>query len=473
MKLIATITIWLLALLLAGLLILRLVRGRPTLVRSAIGRRAVRITALVLVFTGTSGLVGGKAAGQEQAEEQPDAEHDNRIGRIGLDARGFDIQQILDQLPDHYANARMGRTFGQSLGQAMAVQDQGESALAIGFTLRQLEWAQANTPHFYRIMRAQIAASNWPVPEGEPRAATVDWPTLLAASQEANDPQLFHPAVHLLLWRQTQQLTIKPGDHEAAESLRFVMKNLRRQIAAHEAITGALAILEIAPMRVDQRAWMSKAGPRPGRDHDLLTQRMREVWNLARMKYSTGSVGIWESEGQVELFAALENQNTVLCVGQERSLFTTWAISHFGRLDLIETQNETTIIVSRWLGEIKLPANTTLRASDLPPLLSDEARAKVAEAIQAVLDRPQPVFDDDIVDPEEAAAQEAAVQLERHLPLVAPMLAEAIREQPEAYGTATLRTLLHQYQLPAEAADSARQLRGFERERLGPELDGF
>ena len=115
MKLLATITIWLLAVLLAGLLILRLVRGRPTLVRSAVGRRAIRIAAMVLVFTGTSGLVGG-ASGQEREQVagiDADGEPDNQDRRDLRREMDLELEIYLDALPAIYTDARLGRQFGQ------------------------------------------------------------------------------------------------------------------------------------------------------------------------------------------------------------------------------------------------------------------------------------------------------------------------------------------------------------------------
>lgn len=472
MKLAATLTIWLLAILLAGLLILRLIRGRPTLVHSAVGRRAIRIAALVLVFTGTSGLVGGKAAAQEDNGARPTdgvRTHDDLLFKENRQ----DLEQFLDSLPEQYAAAQMGQTIGQALGRAMVFQDQAGGAPAVGLYPGQLGFIIENAPHIYLVMRTQMPAIQWPIPEGTEVPAVLDWQALAAAAGEASQPELIHPAVQLMLWRQLQQMDLQPEDPEMRRALTNTMYKIRRQIGIYEAATRAIAETGLAPMRMDQRAWMSKAGPRPERHRLRVAENLEDIKVAAQEHYAVHNLGVWETEGLLELYERFSGQRVYIHSDKALDQLNVDRPTTFGRLDLIETRDGPSRITAQWLGEIKLPANALLRASDLPPLLSDEAKQKIAETIQAVLDRPERLFDDDIIDPEEAAAQEAAVQLERHLPLVAPMLADAIREHPEAYGTATLRTLLHQYQLPAGAVDSARQLREFGREGLGPELDEF
>lgn len=468
MKLFATLTIWVLAVLLAGLLILKLLRGRPVLVRSAVGRRAIRIAALVLVFTGTSGLVGGKAAGQG-AEQAPRAEGDKPAAEP--QPIPATMTELLDALLTVYTEASLGGTTGRHIAQLLAYHDGAITLDQLSADEKRITALQSSAPHLYRVIQTQTPRLDLPVPD-DAEPIDMDWATLRRATQEANAPSLLHPGVQALLWRQSQSM--KVDGEEDAKHLSWVLSELKAQTRVYHTLTRALAQARVAPMRQDQHAWASKAGPRPDRTIRIIEAQMPTIRQAVIELYPVTTAGLWDDEGVFLLASNDPHRPVIMSVVEHRdTVLFPQLETRFGRLDLLYTLEKGGRISTPWLGEIELPANATLRASDLPPLLSDASRAKIAETILAVLDRPEVQFDDDVVAPAETAAQAAAVQLERHLPLVAPMLAEAIREHPEAYGSATLRTLLNQYQLPVDVVDPVRRGAGLEREGFTPGREGF
>lgn len=462
MKLLATMTIWLVAALLAGLLILRLVRGRPTLVRSAVGRRALRVAAMVLVFTGTSGLVAGKAAGQDQPrarDAQPEAEDPVFEPMPAM------LEHYLLRLPEVYASAQVGGSIGHTLGVGLALQDGEITFEQARFSANALLGLQTQAPNLDRIMREQLSVFGWEVDEIQQPDKPIDWDTVWAALEESRKPELLHPAVHSLIWRQVQGMTPPADDEQAAFKLTMIMDELETQARVYDTVVAALAQSRVAPMQFNQRAWMSKAGPQPERYRQRVLHSIPAIRQAARSLYPQTDAGSWRSEGLLALRTDDQGDGITLIRRGERLPIGPAQPFRFGRLDLLQTGEQGAALYTEAYGKIDLPANITLRASDLPALLSDEAQEKIAKAVQAVLDRPDVPLDQEPATPEENAAQRATVELERHLPLAAPWIAQAIREHPEQPGSATLRTLLNQYQLHAGQVQAAPG-----RGRLG---DGF
>ena len=395
MKLLVSITLWTTALIFAAWVAYRLIRGKPMLLHGRVGRRAIRIAAVVLVGLG---LHRTHATAQPETSGQPD--HPEVAGQPS------EMQEVPEALLALAEDVRL-----------LLLQEQRELSnvhkKSVATALEQSPSLRLVLEHRNRHMDSD---------EGAPR---IDVHTIYrAASEIQSHAALFSEPLNTLLWHELQALPA-PRENEAelyAAALRGIQENARMLNTLIRARAQAGVQL-----RANPRAWQSKAGPRP--DDFQVTQEDSDAFvdAVARL-YPTSDTGLWGQEGRVMISVDANGGVLELIRRGHISLLEPGMNCLIGRLDLLRAGDEDVELRSDWLGVIRLPANQTFRTADLPVLLEDAARQHIEEAIVLALN----------------GDDQAMLQLERHMPWCLPQVLEMIRAD-ESQQAAGLRLLVYLY----------------------------
>jgi hypothetical protein len=237
---------------------------------------------------------------------------------------------------------------------------------------------------------------------------------LLEALDEAERAGYFDLWVTAYLWRVAGRAE---GDAARAELFARLARNAR--------VTNALlrARLQLQPAMLPPRAWMSKAGPRPGEIQRHQAAVAKQFLGAARACYPTANLGAWQRDGMATLSVGSGGGPITLIRGGRREAASTF---RFHRLDLVVVDGAPAVLEHATYGKLELPTGKTVSVWDLPRYLSEAARTKVERDVAAAL----------------GGNEEAAHRLEKALPLVHARLRAQLAAQPGARGAARLRLIL-------------------------------
>lgn len=465
MKLATSIAIWLAALLVAGLLVYRMVRRRPIVVRGRVSRRAIRIAAVVMVALGI-GVASVDAQHQPAQNKQapaPDKPVNNNANAAEPAGPRPEPLRLTERRQADAEPANADQQFLRDYAQHLSTNaDPGEAAR---FThgILYYEWAHFHKPRneldgwnegiakTYRESPGLVAViidalrqTRDPQHQPPPGYSAQD---IADALDEVFTPERLHPRLNAYLWGKLMALPAPKTELEAeafALALYGVHRNARtiHAIIRAERDTGVNGLF--GTLATPQpRGWMSKAGPsqrereQMERFRQMTLAEAKKLAAVVRKYRDDEDAGAWDSDGLVLLRLA-EDSSAVQVVRPDSMAWMGAALdTRLTRLDLIRTGPDGGRLVSDWLGEITLPANATLRMIDLPNLLTDAQRERVQQLIDQTKTNAKKAWD--VRDrawnsPDDRAARESAeagtLLLERHLPLVYPQLREAVNAPP-------------------------------------------
>jgi hypothetical protein len=468
MKLLASIAVWLLACVLAGLVIYRLVRRRPVVLSGAlggrIGRRAIRVAAVVMVALGLSAALSDHAPSLAQAQQPAEPANANPGDRA---APAEALPAPLPETAKRQADPGPARTARFLEDYAKHLTESGASAGSSARFVQQLfyyeyatreqralvrqNWIENLSKHYAESPGLLAVITDAIRRHGNPRAP-VPGPAYSAddvakALDEIYRPDRLHPAINAYLWGKLMALPT-PTDDAQAEALALALFRVHRNARTLHAMIRAerdtgVAGLFGAMINDNARAWMSKAGPSKA---DLERMKKLNALSLAQAKKLAAVVekyrqdedaGAWDDEGVV-LLSPAEGSGAVQVVRPDATaVMNATHPTRITRLDLIRTGPQGGRVVSDWLGEIELPANATLRVIDLPGLLTEAQSARVNQLVDDVKTNAAQAWALRAKQWKTAAdralresAEAGLLLLERHLPLAYPALREATQAPP-------------------------------------------
>ncbi|MFN3166654.1 MAG: hypothetical protein ACE37H_06275 [Phycisphaeraceae bacterium] len=474
MKLLASIVAWLLACVLAGWVVYRLVRRRPVVLSGRLsgrlGRRAIRVAAVVMVALGLSAALSDHATPPAQAQQPAEPSKGDGPANENQGHRAAPADASPAPLPEtakRQADPGPARTarfledyarhlteFGANTGSAARF---AHELLYYEYATREQrdpvrqQWIESLRKHYAElpgllavITDAIRQHSNHRAPPPGPAYSADD---ISKALDEVYTPDRLHPAINAYLWGKLMALPAATDDAQAeafALALFRVHRNARtlHAMIRAERDTGVAGLFG-ALVNENARAWMSKAGPSKAdiqRMHRLNALTLTQAKKLAAVveKYRQDEdAGAWDREGAVLLSPAEGSAAIQLVRPDATAAMGTTQPTRITRLDLIRTGPQGGRVVSDWLGEIALPANATLRVIDLPGLLTEAQTTRVKQLVEDVKTNATRAWElrtRQWKTAEDRAPRESAeaglLLLERHLPLVYPALREATNTPP-------------------------------------------
>jgi hypothetical protein len=241
------------------------------------------------------------------------------------------------------------------------------------------------------------------------------------------------------LWRKTT--------HEVDHSEMGALIELYARLRRHARLTNALIQGQVAvlPFDVfsDPRWSMGRGMPKLPSEkgptiEDFIYSATSSGRPLRASRYHTSTAnlpalfesadaGTWSRDGIVQFSIAEGSAPLGVVRGGNRWVPRPGQTIRVERLDLIDTPPGKPVILEHaWLGRIELPPDRLVSVWNLPELLAKEMREQVARTVQEAM----------------AGNAEAALKLERALPLVHAALREQLQSSPEKRGAANLRRLL-------------------------------
>jgi len=408
MKSILLPLLWLAAVVVAAAVIWRIWRGKNVTLRGRFSPQFVRMIVIVLVLLGV---------GVEKGLADPPS----RLPGRDTDTRSTESEDGLPGAVNEETIARWRYFSVQRSGWKEAKQALVKLEIAAGQPDPQaLEEAKESTRwfpgRFGKIVAADVAA----LEQGQP-APRVGADELIAAIDDLQRQGLFDPWAGSRLWRKTSLLGVQAN---RAEVIR-----LFAQLHQHARIVNTLirAHAEVKPIPISPRAWMSKAGP--SREMRLREISVRQqLLASARRLYPSSDAGTWQRDAVVELTLAEDTAEPNLVRQGRPTTLRQGQWVCLNRLDLIQTPagKGPTVLEHAWLGRIELPPDRLVTVWDLPGHLSDEAAGKVKQTVLDAL----------------SGDAQAAVRLERALPLTQRAIRQGVAEAPNASGAPRLRMIL-------------------------------
>ncbi len=402
MRWITVLIFWIVAVLVALMILRRVRRGKPVVLTGRWSPRVVRMIAVVLVVVGV--------------DEQPLP--DATAAPAKLPIRGQDDQLpatikpytietwlIVHQENSRYAVAR------QALVRALAGRP---------LTDKQLTNAKDYAGYLRGTIQKLVLADLAAIAEKKPLPAASD-ADLRAALDELEKNGQFDHVWNAYLWRKA---SAEPKDMA-------VRIELFARIRQHARITDALirAYAQVKPLMQPPRAWGSKAGPKPGDMGAIKAYQasLTDMLKAANDVLPTTDEGTWKRDG-VALIKPIAGSPAPMLIraGKERTM-PTEVSTRFGRLDLLKTGDNAASINHEWLGKIDLPANKLISVWDLPNLLPDAAKQKLDAAVLDALKN---------------NSEDAADRLERCLAISHEAIRAGLKELPKAKGAPRLRLIL-------------------------------
>jgi hypothetical protein len=400
--------LWLVAVLLAAVVLWRLWRGQNVVLRGHWGPRVIRIVAVVLVVLGI-GAEKGQAV-PAKITGSTDKQRDQVDAPLPQTVTTHVIGQWLTLQQPGSPWARFKRRY-VALRQASAKPD--------AQVIQALRAQTVTVPEKLRLLlQADLdaLASGKAAPHTPPAE-------LLRALDELERLGYYDHWLGAYLWRKTAD-GIEPGERRG-------LIELCARLAQHARLTNTLirAQARVKPILLAPRAWMSKGGHVREIGGGILSdQSQAEMLGAAKVLYAGSDIGTWKRDG-VAIFTVTRRSApaTLVRAGRCHVLEAEETI-RFQRLDLIETApgDKPVVLEHAWLGQIELPAGRVVSVWDLAPSLADEAKSKLQKEVAAAL----------------GGSEEAAARLERTLPLAHRAIREGVAKTPTAQGAPRLRLLL-------------------------------
>jgi hypothetical protein len=382
----------------------RLWRGHPIVLRGRLSSRVVRIVVIVMVGLGVGVERSPAQSGDDHVKDAP--ERDGQIADLPAAVNENVIRGWLRSCADPQGEQAVAGSHWQTFKSAFARFDAEGAAAARD----ELKWLPQELQ--------AIVAVDLDARDAGKTAPPVSADFLLQALDAMEAHGLFDTWATAYVWRKASQV----ADRSA-------LIPLFKRLQQHERITNALikARAEVRPYVMPARAWMSKAGP-SRRDRDLEAKGIREVFEAAKRLYPASDLGTWQKDGIVRLTVAAGSPRLTLVRGGQQCELQAGDVVRFNRLDLLVTPagEKAVVVEDAWCGNLTPPIGRTLAVWDLPPLLSAAAVRDVQQTIELALN----------------GDDEAVTRIERSLPLVQPMVREAIRDNPTAAGAPVLRLLI-------------------------------
>jgi hypothetical protein len=402
MRWFAILALWVVAIVLAVIVLRRVRSGRNVVLSGRWSPRVIRTVAVVLVVLG-----------------------------VGEEARTPEAQAAPTRLPIRGADDELPKTVNPHTIELWLIAHQEDGApetfkktVAKVLTAGKATKGDINRipahvlpPDLYRMVEADLAA----VKEGKPLPKVAG--TGLQAALDAMEKQgRYDHFWNAYLWRKTATADFPDANARVELYSRF------RQ---HARITDALirAHAQVKPIMASPRAWMSKAGPRPGEIAAIKAhaKSVADMHKVAAEVLPTTDEGTWKRDG-VALFRPVKDAEApVLIRNGKEYVLPADESTRFGRLDLFKSGGKPVAIVHDWLGKVELPANRLVSVWDLPKLLPEAAKQKLDEAVHEAL---------------KTNSEDAADRLERSLAVSHFAIRAGLRELPNAKGAPKLRLIL-------------------------------
>jgi hypothetical protein len=392
--------LWLLALCLAFLVLWRLWRGRPILLRGRWSPRVLRLVAVVLVILG----VGvDQAPAQRGKPIKPGAAADPSP-EPPLPVSVPLVEKWIPLTAQTSSWTRFKQGFTQ-------VQIEGKLTERRLAALRTI--ARRAPEGLNKLLLSDLDAAE----SGKP-AAVVPVRDLLRALEEAEKAGYYDLWLTAYLWRQ--------GGRSQGDALSRI--ELFRKLGEHARLTNAL--IKARPrggMLLPPRAWMSKVGPRPGQ---LAAHKdsLKAVAKAANTLFVDADLGTWQRDGLAVFTSDKASAPATLLLPEKKQPIAEGADVRWHRLALLQTPagDKSVVLVHRAYGKVVIPGGKLVSVHDLPGYLSEAARR---------------LIDRDVTDALKGS-EAAAARLEKALPLVHRRLREQLLAQPNAKGSSRLRLIL-------------------------------
>lgn len=216
-----------------------------------------------------------------------------------------------------------------------------------------------------------------------------------------------------LFWRTLPR--VAETDREAALE---AATRLHRAARIHDAMVAA----SFGVQPYNERAWMSKAGPR--REDELAEARaVGAILGALPYEYARSAGGLWVREGRARI-TLVSGAGVRMVQGGETAEVPPGSVIDFHRLGALRTADPA-VAEHEWIGRIAIPGDSLLFVFDLPGLLDEATGARVLETVEAAL----------------AGDEGAAARIERSLPFSHRALRQALANAPDAPGAPVLRLM--------------------------------
>lgn len=405
MRWLTILVLWVVAVVVAVVVLRRVRRGRPVVLTGRWSPRLVRMVAVVLVVLGAGddGVTPGVAAAPPTV---PVKDADDRLPADLLPHR---VQTWLAfQQPDGPFQSQT-----KLLVRALA----GEK-----LTDKELGSAMDDARRLGDLMYAMIKSDLTARAEGKPAPTTRD-AVLIRALTGMEATGRYDHFWNAYIWRKTAPALGSDATDRA---------ELYARVRRHARITDALikAYAQVRPALDQQpRAWMSKAGPGPAERVAMRAYeaKLGDMLKAAAEVLPTTDEGTWKRDGVALLKPVAGSPVPTLIRGGNERPMSAEDSTRFGRLDLLKTGDEPTAVVHDWLGRIDLPAKATVSVWDLPKYLPEEAKRKLDETVLAAL---------------KDNSEDAADRLERSLAVAHPAIRAGLKELPKEKGSPRMRLIL-------------------------------
>jgi hypothetical protein len=436
MKWIILPILWVVALIVAVVIVRRVRRGKHVVLTGRFSPRFVRMIVVVLVLLGVDG---------EKSE--------NKANAFPLTPLKDNPNDVMPTLPVSYWLHHQSATsswgpFKKSMATAMM---KGSISDGEAVQLKTLSPSLSYSKLMLAIVNADIDAlkKGQNLPRISPKEA-------LAALDQAEKYGFYDHWLCAHIWRKTA--TDDPK--QTAE-----LAQLYARLHQHARITNALiaAHAQVRPPMESPRAWASKAGPRPGEMEQIkaFQRAQNDVLVVAAKLYPSADEGTWKRDGLIQLSPVKDLPSPNAVRAGKLKGFPEGEKTRVGRLDLLEApKGKAAVLEHEWLGRIELPAGKTLSVWDLPDCMSKEGKDKLKTVIDKALN----------------GDEKSAEQIEKVLPVAHADLRVALKEAPKAKGAARLRLILSLFDdaiMPQLKGPQPGERGGFDEPSPLEELGGF
>lgn len=411
--------LWVGATLVAVVIVYRIWRRKPVLLRGKLGPRVLRMVAILLVMFGL-----GVDDRPIQAAQPPGVPQGGRVpaaADVPAPLPEITIAQI-DQWLAHqrlpaenadvpvFANWRFFKGLYARLQTTPNAPDAARLRDLLRAALKQLP------PAFAALIEADLKA--WEAGKEPPQRSAKE---LLDVLKVMHENAFFDPWLISYLWRHTTPLDATK-DPQAVE----VLTQLARQVRITHALVRAHA--QVKPADIGPRAWMSKAGPGPNFTRfGFHRPTLNELGKVYADEASKINLGPWQQDGVALFTMPAKGAMPVLLREGKKVDLKPGEVVRLGRLDALQIPaGQDVTIEHEVFGKLRLPGGQTLLVWDIARLLDDANRAAVNKVVRAALD----------------GKDEAARQIEQALPLTQRALREELKRQPGAPGGAKMRLVL-------------------------------
>jgi hypothetical protein len=404
MKWLFVALLWLLAASLALMVLWRMYRGKPVVLRGRWSPRLIRMVAIVLVVLGV-GVGKSRPAPVEPADAKT-AKNEEESLPPTLTPELVGTWLTVQAQGSHWSQFKSAFVqYQQAPGKADAQAVKSAESMARSLPAK-----------FGALVLADLQAVS---KDKAPPAPTLT--ALIAALDELEKLGYYDHWASGYLWRKAS----------AADAGSKQLSELYARLYRHARVTDTLirAQARVKPLLLSPRVWMSKGGPREPEKQQLAKYKesLAETLAAARLLYRTSDAGTWERDGVALFTVARGSAPFTLVRGGKRQALEEGQSFRFGRLDLIETAADKPVVLEHaWLERVTLPQGRLVSVWSLPECLSDEARGKVKQTVADAL----------------AGSEDAALRLERTLPLVHSLMRDGLTNPPAAKGAPTLRLIL-------------------------------